>query len=393
MSQPTTMYDYEFDPLAENNTAAAVYGYARRGKERVLDLGCGAGIVASYLKAVDGKEVTCLDAEASFLEATRSRGIERTIQADLEGPDWNRELKGQQFDVIILADVLEHLTDPGAVLDRIHDEKLLADGGYLVVSIPNASHESVVLSLLGGRFTYTESGLLDHTHLRWFTLDSFTAMCESHGYVVTRVHRTIRTIDQTQQSMLLMEFPDALRQELAARPKLETRTYQFVMRIDPMEGATKLAALREEIDQARQAEVRAVREKDATVRQLRREREEEIAALTREQSRLRDEAVATLRQKEQELEAERDTIRRLEQRVGDLVRERDRLLDRERMRDRVGSDFAATQQRLQAQVRQARMEAAQAKQKVEEIYTSETWRLGRTLLALPRRAKSALRRG
>ena len=166
-------------PTAENNTAAAIYRRARKGGSRVLDLGSGPGIVSSHLETVDGKSVTCVDSDPDLLAVAAGRGVGRTVVANLDDERWSDTLAGEQFDVVILADVLEHLYDPGRVLDVLRESSLIAPGGYLIVSIPNASHKGTLAELVSGNFTYRPTGLLDETHIRFFTLNSFRALIES----------------------------------------------------------------------------------------------------------------------------------------------------------------------------------------------------------------------
>jgi SAM-dependent methyltransferase len=89
---------------------------------------------------------------------------------------------------IVLADVLEHLREPEALLSQC--QKLLADDGRLVVSVPNVAHWSVRLSLLFGRFSYTARGILDRSHLRFYTLSTIQAELERAGFSIERVETT-----------------------------------------------------------------------------------------------------------------------------------------------------------------------------------------------------------
>lgn len=86
------------------------------------------------------------------------------------------------FDVVVVGDVLEHLLDPGAVLDRLRP--LVGKDGRLLVSLPNVANLTVRLSLLAGRFEYTPRGILDETHVRFFTRKSGRRLLESHGFTI-----------------------------------------------------------------------------------------------------------------------------------------------------------------------------------------------------------------
>src|SRR5262249_41242587 len=92
------------------------------------------------------------------------------------------ELPSARFDLILALDVLEHLINPWSAMRRIHG--LLKPDGALVVRIPNVSHCSVSLALLRGRWDYAESGLMDRTHLRFFTEAGAKALVTSSGLVL-----------------------------------------------------------------------------------------------------------------------------------------------------------------------------------------------------------------
>lgn len=242
-------YEYEFDPKATNNTAASIYRYALEGGQRILDLGSGPAIVSSYLKSTHGRHVTAVDSDAGRLEVAKTRGVDRTIVGDLGDAAWADRLAGESFDVIILADVLEHLVEPGAVLELIHKRGLLAEGGFLVISIPNASHEGVVAELWGGGFRYRETGLLDSTHIRFFTKETITELLERHGWFVRGLDRTTRTLEQTELSVSGEGIPPEVRAELRQVP--ESQTYQFILRAEPLDAAREMAQLRERIEAER----------------------------------------------------------------------------------------------------------------------------------------------
>jgi 2-polyprenyl-3-methyl-5-hydroxy-6-metoxy-1,4-benzoquinol methylase len=150
---------------------------------RVLDVGCASGYLAGPLgelrgcRYVDGIELNALDAEAARATcrtvAVGSAEDEATW-AQLEGP----------YDAILFGDVLEHLRQPERALS--HARALLAPGGVVISSIPNVAHYSIRASLLEGNFEYADSGILDRTHLRFFTKKSMIALIESCGYEVVR---------------------------------------------------------------------------------------------------------------------------------------------------------------------------------------------------------------
>jgi len=106
----------------------------------------------------------------------------RIFQADIESFDFPFD---QEFDCIIFADVLEHLRDPETVLKRAMSA--LRPTGQVVISVPNVANIVVRLSLLFGRFNYAERGILDRTHLRFFTLATLQRMVNNCALRVTRM--------------------------------------------------------------------------------------------------------------------------------------------------------------------------------------------------------------
>src|SRR5207248_223417 len=87
---------------------------------------------------------------------------------------------------------LEHLTDPERVLRKVRD--FLVPGGYIVASIPNIAHGSIRLELLSGEFRYREIGLLDETHVRFFTRDGVEELFARSGYLIAEMQRSLAGI-------------------------------------------------------------------------------------------------------------------------------------------------------------------------------------------------------
>jgi glycosyltransferase involved in cell wall biosynthesis len=160
-------YEIKGSPLASHHQLAELVGPEARN---ILDLGCGSGQLASLL-AQRGHNVVGVDVEPpietgfDYVEGNLAEGIPSTLR----GP----------FDVVLFADVLEHLPDPRMVLEQAADR--LADGGRMLVSLPNAVHWSVRAQVAAGRFEYTNEGLLDRGHLRFFTRNSAVEMFEEAG--------------------------------------------------------------------------------------------------------------------------------------------------------------------------------------------------------------------
>jgi 2-polyprenyl-3-methyl-5-hydroxy-6-metoxy-1,4-benzoquinol methylase len=177
------VYREAVDPEATNNPHS--YALQMTGHDhRVLEVGCSVGHVTEHLVAAGNTVVGVeIDPEAA---AAAERFAERVHVLDLDVTPVS-QVEHDRFDVIILGDVLEHLRDPGAALADLLT--LLAPGGRVIISVPNVAHIDVRLMLLEGRWEYQGTGLLDATHLRWFTKTSLRAMLRDAGLVATRLER------------------------------------------------------------------------------------------------------------------------------------------------------------------------------------------------------------
>jgi SAM-dependent methyltransferase len=136
---------------------------------RILDIGAADGYLGEILKR-EGHHLVGLESDAGLAEEAQSH-YELLHHADAESFDF--PYRGE-FDYVLLADVLEHLRDPAAVLRRVLP--CLNEHGEVIISLPNVAHLSVRLSLLCGRFDYGDRGILDRGHLRFFTLAGIKQM-------------------------------------------------------------------------------------------------------------------------------------------------------------------------------------------------------------------------
>src|SRR5215211_6811768 len=144
---------------------------------RVLDVGCGAGGLAAGLRRAGALEIVGIEVVPT--EADRARQVLDHVHA-ARVEDALDDLAGV-FDTVLCLDVLEHLVDPGEVLERLR--RHAAPGATLQVSVPNARHFSLVRDLvLRGTFGYSDWGHRDSTHLRWFTRRDIVALVERSGW-------------------------------------------------------------------------------------------------------------------------------------------------------------------------------------------------------------------
>lgn len=185
-------YDIELD--LENRNSLSVLLQHIQKNSTVLEFGPANGRLTRYLK----NELACrvyaveIDQEAaSHLEPY----CEDLIVGDIESYVWKEKFEAITFDTIIFADVLEHLYFPQKVL--MECKEFLKEDGNILVSLPNIAHNSIIMELLEDKFTYRQTGLLDNTHIRFFTHSSFLEaiercglFCSYEGAVYARANET-----------------------------------------------------------------------------------------------------------------------------------------------------------------------------------------------------------
>jgi len=151
---------------------------------RVLDLGCADGSLASDMRRM-GHHVTGVDAHASPEVKAR---VNHFVQGNLDEGIPNEVMEAAPFDVVVAADVLEHVREPERVLSAIHDR--LVPDGRLLVSVPNFGHWYPRTRVAAGRFDYDRRGILDADHVRFFTVRSFGRILHRTGWRACRLEVT-----------------------------------------------------------------------------------------------------------------------------------------------------------------------------------------------------------
>ena len=151
---------------------------------RVLDVGCGTGSVSRIIADTRNAKIIGIEPDSHRAAAACARGLE--VYQELFTPAIVQRL--EPFNVILFADVLEHVAHPGSFLQFAR--RALLPGGRVVASVPNVAHWSVRLDLLRGRFEYQPAGIRDSTHLRWFTADTVRSLFETNGLRVISLQHT-----------------------------------------------------------------------------------------------------------------------------------------------------------------------------------------------------------
>jgi len=214
--------------------------------KRVIDFGCATGSFAQLLTE-QNCQVTGVELNRKTAKIAEQY-CEQVIVADLDCVSVVDILPRQAFDVAVFGDVLEHLRDPWRVLEETR--QLLKPEGYVVASIPNIAHGAIRLALLQGRFEYTEMGILDNTHLRFFTRETVEKLFERGGYFIDTIERTKRAIF-SKSNLIPSIDKDSFDSKLIEQIEQDkdASTLQFIVRAFPLSLEGKYASLNEQYSQ------------------------------------------------------------------------------------------------------------------------------------------------
>jgi SAM-dependent methyltransferase len=197
---------------------------------RVVEVGCSLGAFAGAYKATASEcHYTGIEIDGDYAEASK-RFCDRVVHASIEALDDAAFASLFPSDCWVFGDTLEHLQDPWRVLRRIRSR--ITPGGCVVACIPNAQHWSVQARLNSGQFRYEDSGLLDRTHLRWFTRLTIGEMFDAAGFTI--VEGGARTFDEPGREKVL-EAIRTLARAVGADPEQaasDARALQWVVRAE-----------------------------------------------------------------------------------------------------------------------------------------------------------------
>jgi len=189
---------------------------------RVLEVGCGCGATLLEIKS-QYKGVSLHGVELSQMPAKIASGFAEIHTQDVETMDFG--YPDDYFDCIIFGDVLEHLRDPWGLLQRI--KKHLSPDGVVLASLPNIMHYSILHNLINGKWDYTDAGILDRTHLRFFTLDSIISMFHNAGYEFLKISTT--TSDNPAEHSQVEAFIKYLTQIALSDKSNQYKAFQYIL--------------------------------------------------------------------------------------------------------------------------------------------------------------------
>jgi SAM-dependent methyltransferase len=237
----SSIYEVPVDPDAENNChafALSMIGY----NKSVLEAGCSTGYITKFLFE-RGCNVVGIEIDPDAAEVAEC-WAERVVVGDLDDAETWNYVKDESFDVVVLCDVLEHLRDP---LESMRQAvRKLKPSGYMVASLPNVAHGDVRIAMINGIFRYREWGLLDRTHVRFFTLETARQLFQEAGLVAVETKRVVVPLFRSEIGVTRADVNDTTLDELLADPEVET--YQYVIKSVRDNGTRALNELATVVD-------------------------------------------------------------------------------------------------------------------------------------------------
>jgi glycosyltransferase involved in cell wall biosynthesis/2-polyprenyl-3-methyl-5-hydroxy-6-metoxy-1,4-benzoquinol methylase len=221
--QGAEKYDRTIDPLGDSSVARILRWI--KPSSSVLEMGPATGMMTKLLQGQKHCDTVCIEIDPNAAREAAPY-CRKMIVGDLSSVDWEREIEGERFDYITFADVLEHLSDPLTVLRRALN--FLKPEGEVLISVPNIGYVGVIAELLQGRFDYRRDGLLDETHLHFFTRKSLTELLVQAGLVGVEWSRTIINPEFSEFRLQTRSLGAATRGVLSAVP--DGDTYQFLVK-------------------------------------------------------------------------------------------------------------------------------------------------------------------
>lgn len=220
------LYNITDDP---NHSASKIFAWLQRGQE-VLEVGCASGIQTRFLKENLRCRVTGIEIDELAAEDARPY-CANLILGNIETLDLAEQLENKRFDVVTFADVLEHLYYPADALMKVRP--FIKDGGYLIASIPNIAHAAICWELAHGRFDYQQYGLLDNTHIRFFTKKNIAKLFSEAGYKIVSWDRVSKLPKETEFDVHCGNNQSQAFLQWIEENNPEANTYQFIVKAQP----------------------------------------------------------------------------------------------------------------------------------------------------------------
>ncbi|WP_131781570.1 class I SAM-dependent methyltransferase [Legionella gresilensis] len=192
----------------------------------VLEFGPAHGIMTQYMKEQLNCRVFAVELNTQAA-ADAKQFCEKIFVGNIEEYQWRVEFNELKFDYIIFADVLEHLYNPWQVLSEV--KPFLKNDGRILVSIPNIANNAIIMNLINDKFEYRPTGLLDDTHIRFFTKSSIDNMIKTSGYKAIDIDAIFKRPSYTEFQRSYLEFNQGVVNSLSRKPN--GHVYQYIYEI------------------------------------------------------------------------------------------------------------------------------------------------------------------
>ncbi len=217
-------YQTELD-LSYNNTMT-VFIDSISDNASVLEFGPASGRLTRYLKNNKNCSVYIVEIDEQAGMIAAESAVDYVI-GDIMDYEWVDRFAGVKFDYILFADVLEHLRDAAGVLQRCLP--MLKDTGRICLSVPNIAHNSVIIDLLDNHFRYTATGILDNTHVHFYTQESLEELVRSVGLNVEKRYATYTQVGKNEFDNDYCRLDKYICHMLKTRPLGEIYQYVYVL--------------------------------------------------------------------------------------------------------------------------------------------------------------------
>jgi len=234
-------YTYEID--LDGDTAGSYVLSFIEPNQRVLEIGAGSGAIAKHIVGAKRCDLSAIEIVDASIEKLRSftHDIEKL---DLNDPAWvDTYASREKFDIVLAADVLEHVYDPWTVLAGM--KKVMVEDGSIILSLPHIAHAAVLGTMASGDFKYGDWGLLDKTHMRFFCVRNVEALTASCGLKIVDAKAVRKLPEETEFVDIWMQLPTELQQAFEAYLSALVRPHKNALWIsrrypndkDPSRGA------------------------------------------------------------------------------------------------------------------------------------------------------------
>lgn len=226
-------YDFELDMKTQNSNSVILNNI--KPGSTVLEVGCAHGRMTKYLKETLNCTVDIVEIDKEAGEVAKQWARHAWLGpklGDIEVPDLFDAILfafNTKYDYIIFADVLEHLLHPEQVLTRC---KTILDTGSVWISIPNIAYNGVIIDLINDKFTYRETGLLDNTHLRFFTINSLDKMVKKAGFKIVNEQNLKNFLKNSEFKEAYTQVPPQIASFLKFRPSGEVYQMVWELKVD-----------------------------------------------------------------------------------------------------------------------------------------------------------------